>query len=79
MPYQHPVAVVISVLWWSLFLGCLGGSVGVLLSLLGARAPARPEESVGEVDWRGTFSGSVDISVNSADTLSSKAMWGTWR
>jgi hypothetical protein len=52
MPYQHPVALVISVLWWSIFLGCLGGSVGVLLSLLGERAPARPEESVGAVDRR---------------------------
>jgi hypothetical protein len=28
MPYRHPVAVTISVLWWALYLGCLGASIG---------------------------------------------------
>jgi hypothetical protein len=33
MPYRHPVAVTANVLWWGLFLGCLGASVGALLGL----------------------------------------------
>jgi hypothetical protein len=31
MPYSHPVAVTISVLWWGIYLGCLGASIGALL------------------------------------------------
>jgi hypothetical protein len=41
MPYRHPVAVAISVLWWGLYFGCLGASVGVLLAVLTDRAPPR--------------------------------------
>jgi hypothetical protein len=33
MPYRHPVAVTANLLWWGLFLGCLGGSLGSLLGL----------------------------------------------
>jgi hypothetical protein len=40
MPYHYPVAVVISGLWWGIYLGCLGGSVGALIGLLTERAPA---------------------------------------
>jgi hypothetical protein len=31
MPYHHPVAVTISVLWWGIYLGCFGASIGALL------------------------------------------------
>jgi hypothetical protein len=31
MPYHHPVAVVMSALWWGIFLGCLGASIGSVL------------------------------------------------
>jgi hypothetical protein len=40
MPYHHPVSVVISALWWGLYLGCFGGSVGALIGLVTERAPA---------------------------------------
>jgi hypothetical protein len=42
MPYHHPVAVVISALWWGIYLGSLGASVGALIVLLTERrwAPA---------------------------------------
>jgi hypothetical protein len=33
MPYHHPVAVVISALWWGIYLGCFGASVGALIAL----------------------------------------------
>jgi hypothetical protein len=33
VPYRHPVAVTANVLWWGLFLGCLGASLGALLGL----------------------------------------------
>src|SRR5215471_6137835 len=40
MPYHHPVAVMISSLWWGIYLGCLGASVGALIASLTERAPA---------------------------------------
>jgi hypothetical protein len=49
MPYHHLVAVVISALWWGIYLGCLGGSVGGLIALLTERAPA---PAFREVDGR---------------------------
>ena len=39
MPYHHPVARGISVLWWGIYCGCLGASVGALPGLLIERAP----------------------------------------
>jgi hypothetical protein len=47
MPYRHPVAVAISALWWGIYLGCLGASLGALLGMWAERPPAasspRPE------------------------------------
>src|SRR5262249_26478241 len=37
MPYHHPVAVAISVLWWGIYLGCLGASIGALWGLMTER------------------------------------------
>jgi hypothetical protein len=34
MPYHHPVAVAVSVLWWGIYFGCLGGGLGALLCVL---------------------------------------------
>src|SRR5262245_32263025 len=44
MPYRHPVAVTISVLWWGLYLGCLGASIGALLGLWAEQTPAPPPQ-----------------------------------
>jgi hypothetical protein len=33
MPYHHPVAISISVIWWGIYLGCLGASIGGLFGL----------------------------------------------
>jgi hypothetical protein len=51
MPDLDPVARVISALWWSIYLGCLGGSVGALIGLGAAHvrggerwSEERPEE-----------------------------------
>jgi hypothetical protein len=30
LPYQHPVAVAVSMLWWGIYLGCLGLSIGAV-------------------------------------------------
>ena len=32
-PYQHSVAVTISVLWWGIYFGCFGASIGALVGL----------------------------------------------
>ena len=40
MAYHHPVAVVISTLWWGIYLGCFGGSIGALIALFTERALA---------------------------------------
>jgi hypothetical protein len=41
MPYQHLVARIISVLWWGIYLGVLGASIGSLLGLFTDRTHAR--------------------------------------
>jgi hypothetical protein len=28
MPYRHPVGVTMAMLWWGIYLGCLGASIG---------------------------------------------------
>jgi hypothetical protein len=33
MPYRHPVAVTISILWWGIYFGCFGAYIGALLGL----------------------------------------------
>jgi hypothetical protein len=38
---RYPVAVAVRVLWWGIYLGCLGASVGALIGLLMKRS-ARP-------------------------------------
>jgi hypothetical protein len=45
MPYHHPVARVISVLWWGIYCGCLGASVGALPGLLLKRPLSLPQQS----------------------------------
>jgi hypothetical protein len=50
MPYCHPVAVVISVLWWGTFCGCFGGSIGALVGLFTESASISPYP--GSVDAR---------------------------
>ena len=43
MPYRHPVAVTANVLWWGVFLGCLGGSVCAVAGLWAE--PTRPSQA----------------------------------
>jgi hypothetical protein len=33
MPYHHPVGVAISVIWWGIYFGCFGASLGALVGL----------------------------------------------
>jgi hypothetical protein len=47
MPYRHPVARTISVLWWGIFLGCFGSSLGALLGLWAEQPPASPFQGSG--------------------------------
>jgi hypothetical protein len=42
MPYHHPVAVTLSVLWWGIYFGCFGACVGALVGIDTDRAPPRP-------------------------------------
>ena len=42
MPYRHPVAVTISVLWWGIYFGCFGASIGALLGLWAEQIPGSP-------------------------------------
>jgi hypothetical protein len=37
MPYEHPVGVALSILWWGIYSGCLGTSLGALLALWAER------------------------------------------
>ena len=40
MPYHHPIAVTISVLWCGIYCGCLGASIGALVGLFSEHSPA---------------------------------------
>jgi hypothetical protein len=42
MSHSHPVTEVASVLWWGIYFGCLGASIGALVGILveQARKPA---------------------------------------
>jgi hypothetical protein len=44
MAYPHPVGITISVLWWTIYLGCLGASIGALLGLWTEKTPSCPPE-----------------------------------
>ena len=44
MPYHHPVGVLVSVLWWGLYFGCFGTSIGALVGLCAEQYPARPSQ-----------------------------------
>ena len=38
MPYRHPVAVALNVLWWGTYFGCFGASIGALVGVFADRA-----------------------------------------
>jgi len=42
MPYRHPVAVTMSMVWWGVYCGCFGASIGALIARLTRRASAVP-------------------------------------
>jgi hypothetical protein len=42
MPYQYPVGLAISVLWWGIYGGCTGASLSALFCWLVERTPASP-------------------------------------
>jgi hypothetical protein len=42
MPYHHPIARTASVIWWGIYIGSLGASLGALAGLVLRRA--RPAE-----------------------------------
>jgi hypothetical protein len=42
LPYHHPVAVTISALWWGIFFGCFGASLGALVGLWAEQPSAPP-------------------------------------
>src|SRR5262245_58545934 len=44
MPYRQPVAVAVSVLWWGVYLGSFGASVGALIALFTKSTPAPPPQ-----------------------------------
>jgi hypothetical protein len=51
LPYHHPVAVTMSMLWWGIYLGCFGASVGGLIGMLAesaAATPSRGSDGTGE-------------------------------
>jgi hypothetical protein len=45
MPYRHPVAVALSVLWWGIYFGCFGASIGALVGVFADPAPTWPSQA----------------------------------
>jgi hypothetical protein len=60
MPYRHPVAVLISALWWGIFLGAFGTSIGAILGLWAEQMPAPPSR---RSDGAGTSPGRANSRV----------------
>jgi hypothetical protein len=56
VPYDHPVAVTTSALWWGLYGSCLGASVGALLGCLAERTAASPPRASPSGEERPTHS-----------------------
>jgi hypothetical protein len=67
MPYHHPVAVTISVLWWGLYFGCFGAGVGALVGVLTDRAPPRPSATW---DGAGMVPRELELDSRAADATS---------
>src|SRR5262249_32752966 len=42
LPYRYPAAIALSVLWWGIYLGCFGASIGAVFGSLAERNPASP-------------------------------------
>ena len=50
-PYEHPASVAASALWWSIYFGCFGMSIGALLGLWAEKTlgcPSRRSEGRGK-------------------------------
>jgi hypothetical protein len=88
MAYRHPVAAAISVLWWGIYFGCFGASVGAVVGVLTDRAPQRSvakEEAAGrvatelELDSRAAHAGSM-AARGSGPTQPATGVWcsRTW-
>jgi hypothetical protein len=56
--YHHPVARVLSALWWGIYFGCFGASIGALIGLYMDRTPAPPSQ---ESEGGGKPSTAADI------------------
>jgi hypothetical protein len=57
MPYRHPVAVTVSVLWWGIYLGCFGASIGALVGLWAEHLrPLPPRRTTGRASSNQTSS-----------------------
>jgi hypothetical protein len=64
MPYHHPVGMLVSVLWWGLYFGCFGTSIGALVGLWAEQYPARPSqegEGVREVTYPTALADAGDL------------------
>src|SRR5262245_5321856 len=44
LPYSHPVGVMISALWWGIYSGCFGASLGALLGLWAEQTLTPPSQ-----------------------------------
>jgi hypothetical protein len=40
LPYAHPVASILSALWWAVYFGCFGANIGALLGLWAEKTTA---------------------------------------
>jgi hypothetical protein len=49
MPYHHPVGVAISVIWWGVYCGCFGASLGALPGLFSDEIPCNRSGAAGSM------------------------------
>jgi hypothetical protein len=46
LPYAHPVASILSALWWAVYFGCFGANIGALLGLWAENMTAPPAKGL---------------------------------
>jgi hypothetical protein len=69
MPYRQPVAVAISVLWWGVYLGSFGASIGALIALFTKSTPAPPSQRGNSFETPGTDINNPLFPVGNSDVM----------
>jgi hypothetical protein len=78
-PYQHPVGVAVSVLWWGIYCGCFGASIGALVGIWAEPTPASPSPGPDGAGKPPSGTDSPALPAGSGGPLSGASRGAPWR